>query len=462
MRTNSNTKPQAASPQATLFVVSAVQFLTPFLASSVSVALPMIGREFEAGAAQLGFIQLIYILAVSALLLPLGRFADIYGRKKVFLTGIFLITAATTLITWSVNIELFIIFRFFQGAGAAMINSTSIAILTSVFSPEKRGKAMGFIIAFVYIGLAAGPLLSGFLITQLGWRWVFYAIIPLQIAALLLTIFYLPGEWFGEKHAAFDLYGSMVYMLSLSGMVIGVSMLGKLDYSMMLAVFGTAGMVFFLYLQGKNPSPLIDINLLKNNPVFAWNSLATLINYAASFGVVFLFSLHLQEVIGLTAQQAGFVLIAQPLVQAVTAPMAGKLSDRYTPAIIATSGMFLCTIGLAMAALITAETGIWQIIAILVCMGLGFGFFSSPNMLMIMGSVEKKIYGVASSFIATMRTLGMLVSMTIITLIIGKIMGNQTISAANSQGFIQAMRIAFAIFTVMGMAGCIFSLGKKG
>jgi MFS family permease len=168
------------SPRVTLFIVSAVQFLTPFLASAVPVALPVIGREFQAGAVQLSLVQLIYILAVTSLLLPIGRFADIHGRKKIFILGIFSLTIATVLITFAHTIQLFIIFRFIQGVGAAMITSTSVAILSSVFPPEERGKAMGIIIAFVYVGLAAGPTLAGFLITQLGWRWVFWAIVPIN------------------------------------------------------------------------------------------------------------------------------------------------------------------------------------------------------------------------------------------------------------------------------------------
>lgn len=448
------------SIRATLFVVSSVQFLTPFLASAVSVALPVIGREFNAGALQLSIVQLIYILAVSTLLLPIGRFADIHGRKKIFTMGIFLLTLATILITFSTNIKVFILFRLIQGIGAAMITSTSVAILTSVVPPKSRGKAMGIIIAFVYVGLAAGPTLAGFLITQLGWRWVFYAIVPIEIAALLATLLYLRGEWFGAKGEPFDWRGTLVYMISLMAMMIGGSLVGKMDFSIPLAVTGTLGICGFLYLESKTQFPLLNTNLLRKNLLFTFNNIATLINYAASFGLIFLFSLHLQEVKGFSAQYAGFILIVQPIIQAFIAPFAGRLADKYPPAIIATIGMFLCTIGLAAAATVGINTPTFVIIIIFSIMGMGFGLFSSPNMVAIMGSVEPKYYGIAASTVATMRSLGMLVSMVLITVIIGNWFGDQAINKDNSQAFVTAMRISFVVFTIMGVFGILFSLGK--
>ncbi len=438
-----------------------MQFLTPFLASAVSVALPVIGREFHAGAVQLSIIQSIYILAVSAMILPIGRFADIHGRKKVFVSGTFLVMLATILITFAVNIEFFILFRFIQGMGAAMITSTSLAILTSVFPKEKRGKAMGIIVAVVYVGLATGPTLAGFLITQLGWRWVFYTIVPIEFVALFLSLIYLRTEWYGEKGAAFDLRGSIVYVLSLTCMMVGGSLAGKMDYGLALIFPGILGLCLFLNLQSKTVSPLIDTTLLRTNHAFTLNSLATLINYAASFGTIFLFSLHLQDVAGLTAQQAGFILIVQPVVQAFVAPTAGKLADKYPPAFIATLGMFFCTVGLAISATIDTETTLPAIIGIFVFMGVGFGLFSSPNMVAIMASVEQEFYGVASSIIATMRSLGMLVSIALITIIIGNVFGDQPITQANSPLFVSAMKTSFFLFTVLGIMGIIFSLGKE-
>ena len=149
---------------ATLWVIAAVQFLTPFMFSAVGVALPTIGREFSASAVHLGLIEMVYILGVALFLLPMGRFADIHGRKRVFLTGNLLITFATIALSLAPTIEFFIIFRFLQGVCAAMITSTSLAILTSVFPKERLGRAMGVVVSCVYLGISAGPTLAGLMV----------------------------------------------------------------------------------------------------------------------------------------------------------------------------------------------------------------------------------------------------------------------------------------------------------
>jgi MFS family permease len=163
--------------------------------SAMGVALPAIGREFRAGAVHLGLIEMVYILAVTLLLLPAGRYADIHGRKKIFIAGASVMTVATLLLAMSTGIRFFIVLRFFQGVGAAMITSTSVAIITSVMPHERLGQAMGIIVACVYVGLSAGPTLAGVMITNFGWRWIFYAAVPVELAALLLTIVKLKGEW---------------------------------------------------------------------------------------------------------------------------------------------------------------------------------------------------------------------------------------------------------------------------
>ncbi|MCG8565687.1 MAG: MFS transporter, partial [Desulfobacterales bacterium] len=151
-----------------LFVVSAVQFLTPFMMSAVGVALPAIGAEFNAGAMELGLVEMLFILAFALILLPAGRLADIHGRKKIFILGTGIFTAATLILGLAPSMGLFIFFRFIQGSGAAMITANSVAILSSVFPAERRGRAMGFIVGAVYVGLSAGPTLAGIMVTHLG------------------------------------------------------------------------------------------------------------------------------------------------------------------------------------------------------------------------------------------------------------------------------------------------------
>ena len=448
------------SPAVTIFIVSVVQFLTPFMMSAVGVALPAIGNDFSAGAVQLGLVEMTYILAVSLFMLPAGRMGDIHGRKKVFISGCSLFVIATLILALAPTIESFILFRFLQGAGASMVTATSVAILSSVIPPKQRGKAMGIVVAAVYMGLSAGPTLAGFMVTHLGWRWIFFSALPLEIAALILIITRLKGEWKGAEGMPFDWIGSLIYMASLFAMIYGATHLKQGDIPMVLLIGGFAGLVSFLVWEAKSSSPILNIGLLVTNRVFAMSNVATLINYAASFGVTFFFSLYLQQVKGLSPQHAGLILITQPILQAVLSPFAGKLSDTYPPARIATSGMVLCTIALALCTTITVETPIAMIVAILMLLGVGFAFFSSPNMTTVMGSVSPKDYGIASSLIATMRTMGMLSAMTVITLLLSLFMGKAPVSHETATAYVSTMTTGFVIFTILSIMGIFCSMGR--
>jgi MFS family permease len=443
-----------------LIVVATVQFLTPFMFSAVGVALPSIGREFSATAVELGLVEMVYILAVALLLLPIGRFADIHGRRKVFISGIIVITLATIALSLSPSIEIFILFRFLQGLGAAMITSTSFAILTSVFPRSHLGRAMGIVVGFIYLGISAGPTLAGLMISWSGWRWIFYSAVPVELAALLFTLFKLKGEWLGAAGERFDIKGSIVYIISLYGLITGSAHLKIDPWALPAALLGGGGLVLFFFMQWYTPQPLIQIRSIIRNRVFLFSSGATWLNYAAAFGVMFFFSIYLQVVKGVSPKSTGFILVIQPIVQSVVAPLAGRLADRYRPAPIATIGMGLCTVALMISLLLSRDSSFALVITIQILMGIGFGIFSTPNSAAIMNSVTPREYGMASSVVATMRTTGMLTCMTMITLILSHYMGDDPVTPATADGFISSMRLSLLIFSGMGMAGVFLSMGR--
>ncbi len=450
-----------SSPGTVLFIVSSVQFLTPFMSSSVGIALPVIGHEFQASAMQLGLIQMMYILAVSITMLPAGRFADIHGRKRIFIAGTVVCILSTLAIPFCMGIRTFILFRLFQGIGAAMITATSFAILTSVFPESKRGKAMGIVVAFVYLGLAAGPTLAGVMVTHMGWRWIFYFMLPVQITALVLTLTRLHGEWADSKGDTFDWQGSVVFAVALSILITGMTQINKMPGAWIIIMAGLLGLALFFQIQKKTNFPLIDVHLLTHNLTFTLSNIATLINYAASFGIIFLFSLYLQYTKGFSAQTAGFIMMVQPLTQALLSPLAGRLSGIYPATWIATLGMAVCTVGLFMASFMGMTTSLSIILTMLILQGIGFGLFSTPNMNAIMSSVQPKYYGTASSMVGTMRTQGMLVSMATVTVIITHYLGDQAVTPENMGHFMKSMQMSLRIYTAMGLVGIIFSLGRR-
>lgn len=442
-----------------LIVAAVGSFLTPFMGSSVNIALPSIQNEFGIDAILLSWIQTAYLLAAAVFLVPVGRLSDIYGRKKTFAWGMLLFTAATLLSGLSSSAAMLIAARIAQGAGSAMIFATGLAIISSVFSPGERGRAIGVNVAAVYIGLSLGPVLGGLLTQHWGWRSVFLVIVPLGLATTVLIFRKLKGEWAEARGERFDIAGSVIYGLALVGIMYGVSLLPGVK-GLGLIFSGAAGFMVFIMWELRVQSPVFDVNLFRTNRVFAFSNLAALINYSATFGVTFLLSLFLQFIKGMTPQSAGLILVTQPIVMAIFSPLAGRMSDRAEPRLVASVGMALTSLGLFVFIFLSEHTGSGFIVGNLALIGLGFALFSSPNTNAIMSCVEKRYLGVAAGAVSTMRLVGQMVSMGVATLIFALVIGRVQITPECYPRFLLSVRAAFVVFSLVCLAGVFASLTR--
>jgi MFS family permease len=328
-----------------------------------------------------------------------------------------------------------------------------------VFPPGERGRVLGINVAAVYTGLSIGPFVGGLLTQNLGWRSVFFTAVPVGLTAILFITQRLKGEWAEARGETFDLIGSVIYALTLLTLIYGFSRLPD-ALGAGLILISVAGFATFVWWELRTAQPVLNLDLFVRNRPFALSSLAALINYAATSAVTFLLSLYLQYIQALSPQQAGLVLIAQPIVQATFSPVAGRLSDRIEPRIVASAGMMLTATGLLLLILIGPGTPLWTIIAILMLLGFGFALFSSPNMNAIMGSVRKRFYGVASGMVGTMRLIGQMLSMGIATLLFALYLGRVEITPEVYPLFLTAMRSAFAIFAALCVGGIFASLSR--
>jgi len=444
----------------TLIVITMASFLTPFMGSAVNLAIPSIGREFSSGALLLSWVVTSYILSSAAFLVPFGRLADIIGRKKIFISGIIFFSFSSFLcgIAWS--IEVLIVFRLLQGIGSAMIFGTGMAILTSVFQPHERGKALGINVATVYIGLALGPVLGGIMNHYLGWQFIFYSVVPIGITIILLAVLKLRGEWAGARGERYDFTGAALYTVGLTSLMYGVSSISSSLWAKYIMVIGLLIMLLFIRYEMQIEFPILNVNLFSKNVVFAFSNLAALINYSATAAVGFLLSLYLQVLMGFNSQTAGLILLSQPVIMALLSPFAGMLSDHVEPRIVSSLGMALTTLGLLFLIFISLHTPLWFIVIDLMLLGTGFALFSSPNSNAVMASVEKRFYGVASSTLGTMRLTGQAVSMAIVTLIIALFIGNVELSPVYADAIIKSMNVLFIIFTVICFGGIFASLAR--
>jgi len=450
---------EAVNKKIVLLITTLSSFLAPFMGSSVFIGLPSIGSEFAMDAVTLSWISTSYLLAAAMLLVPFGRIADIYGRKKIFKYGIIIDIIASLLLAFSFNETEFIILRILQGIGAAMIFGTGIAILTSVYPPGERGKALGITVAGVYSGLSLGPVVSGFLVQYFGWRSIFLSYLPLELIIIVLILWKVKGEWADARGEKLDVTGSAIYCLSLVSMMYGFSLLPQLLGSGLI-LLGIIGIAFFISWELKVKAPVIDMNLFRGNTVFTFSVLAALINYSATFAVSFFLSLYLQYIKGSTPQDAGLILVAQPVVMVVFSPLAGRLSDRIEPGKIASVGMAITAVGLFLFAFLDEKTTLEFIIFSLILVGFGFALFSSPNTNAVMSSVEKRFYGIASATLGTMRLVGQMLSMGIAMIILAVFIGRVEITPEYYMSFLKSMNTAFIIFSALCFAGVFASLAR--
>jgi len=292
-----------------------------------------------------------------------------------------------------------------------------------------------------------------------GWRSVFFMNIPLGLFIILFTVWKLKGEWTEARGEKFDIPGSVLFGFSLVAVMYGFSRLPGIG-GISLVLVGVLGVLIFVKWESKTSSPIFHMDLLRTNRVFALSNVAALINYSATFGVSFLMSLYLQLMKGLKPQEAGLILISQPIVQAIFSPLAGKLSDRIEPRIVASTGMGLTALGLFLFTFLNPERPVLFIIVTLALLGFGFALFSSPNTNAVMSSVDKKYYGIASGTINTMRAIGMMFSMGIVMMILTIYIGRVQITPPYYALFLQSLKVIFAIFTILCLGGIFASLSR--
>lgn len=443
-----------------LTVTAFASFLTPFMGSAVNLALPSIGEEFSLNAVTLNWIVSSYMLTTSILLLPAGRAGDILGRRKVFTAGMVVFTLSMILLTFTPGIRWLIGVRILQGVGGAMMFGTNMAILTSVFPPGERGRAMGINVTAVYAGLASGPFLGGLLTRYLGWRSIFALLIPMGILSLILIRSRMKKEWAEARGESFDWPGAVVYGFAMAALMYGFSKLPDLR-GWIITGTGLLLMPLFILREKKAVHPLFDITLISGNRVFAFSSLAALIHYAATSAIGFFLSLFLQYIKDLGPRDAGFVLMAWPVTMTLISPLAGKLSDHHNPGVLASIGMAISTAGLIMLCFLNEHTPVAFIVVILLFMGAGFSLFSSPNSNAIMSSVEKRQLGNASGMLGTMRNVGQTFSMAIALMLLALFMGHETINPGNYPQLMKSMKTGFIVFSFLCFAGVFASLARN-
>ena len=439
-----------------LLICTVLSFFTVFAVNAVNIVIPTIASEFHMSNIVQNWVTIIFLLVVAVLSIPAGQISGKHGLKKVTIISIILFIVISIVNVCVTSQEQFLACRFILGIALSFINVTSMAMIVSAFPPQERGKALGINITGVYVGLSLSPVLGGILNYNLGWRSVVLFGVPFLFVILALLLTRIDEEWISFENVSLDLKGSFTYAIGMVLFMYGFTILNT-QLGIILTILGVAILVVFGLIELRQANPVFDIRFFKNHKFLSAN-FASLCAYLATYAVTTILNYHLQYIKGFDSQTAGIILLVAPLCQVVLAPIAGRLSDRFVPQILAAIGMGLGTVSLFLFSSLNAGTSMEFLIVAMVIYGVAFGLFSPPNTNVIMGSVPPKDTSAASAAVATMRSVGQAMSMGILTLVFAFIMGDVPIIAEYYPLLITSCQITCVICVVLCIASVFASL----
>lgn len=445
-----------------IMLASIAAFIVAFISTAPTVALPEIAKEFGLTNVEQNWVMNLFLFTVAVLTVPFGKISGKIGIKNSFILGMGLFLIGSVLTAFSFDITSLLIFRAFQGVGAAFAYDVMTTIVVLDVDENKRGSALGILISCVFIGLALAPVLGGILTYNLGWRSIFYFPIPFSLIVIGLLISKVNNKWKLYKDEKLDKTGCVLYGFGILLTIYGFTIINTFN-GILITLIGGLLLLSFILWELKVKTPVFNIRLFKNK-VFTAANTASFISYVATFIVNYLLNYHFQYIWGLNPQTAGLILIANPLTMAIVAPISGKMSDKINAQKLAALGMGIVTIGLVMLIFLDKSTPIWVIILAMIFEGVGFGLFTSPNTNIIMSSVPSNESPFASVAVTFMRVVGQSTSLAMLTIIFTFIMGDVIINASNFKNLIASSQITFlvsAILCVIATFACLIGVKVK-
>lgn len=442
-----------------LIAIGVGTFMSALDGSIVNTLLPVMAQDLQVTIAGIEWVSTVYLLVVSSLLLGFGRAGDIYGNKKLYVAGFIVFVAGSALCGLAPTARALVALRGIQAIGAAMLFANAPAILTKSFPPQHRGRALGALGTFTYLGLTVGPSLGGWLSGTFGWRSVFYINVPVGAVAISLALWTIAHDKPEGSKEEFDFKGAVLFMTGLVALLAALNeghALGWMDVRI-IGMFAASVLVFALFIRVelRAKSPMLDLSLF-DNVVFSSTTFSALLNYCSVFSVLFALPFLLIQGRGLTAQHAGLILTAQPIVMAVMAPVSGVLSDRIGSRIPATLGMAILTGGILLLSATIQTDSLIAVAGALAVIGMGVGLFVSPNNSALMGSAPRQRQGIASGVLATARNLGMVLGIGISGAVFTTMMGRH-VDAPRLAAMVLAVRATLFVAAGLAAVGTVTS-----
>lgn len=449
-----------------LAAVMLTNIMGPIDASIVNVTLPTIAAHFRATISAAQWVPMVYLLVISSLLLFFGRLGDIFGYRRVYLTGLACFVAASALCALSFllpSIGWLVAFRAIQGIAAGMLMAVSMAIITASFPKEELGKGLGIYAISIAVGLTIGPSLGGLITATWGWPFIFVVNIPLGCAGLLWARHILP--YLKGKGGAIDLGGAATSFLSLCSLLLFVNAAQKGDRGIgliLLLVLAISAAALFLWIEHRVDQPMLDLTLF-SNPTFAIANLSALLNFMSQFVLVFLTPFYLQRIISCGPKVIGLTMTAFPLAAMLVAPFSGALSDRIGTGVLAALGAMVSAIALLFMSGLTQLSTPMQVAWRLALFGIGAGIFQSPNNRAVMASAPRPLLGSASGILATVRNVGMVFGIAtggavLYALVSPTVLHQPIPTATDLAEFLFGLKAAYIVGAILAAAAAATSL----
>lgn len=446
----------AAARLRVLIFISIACLLFPMSIAASLVAIPTISAELQVGAVLASWIPASYMLSSLVFQLPGGRMADLFGLKRSFLISNLVFTTGGLVAAFAPNIETLLLGRIIQGAAGAVVVSTGMAILSRVHESKGRAQALGWMTSAVYFGMTAGPLIGGWLVDQLSWRAVFLVPVPIGFIVLYGVKRVLHGEWISDEQHSVDWRGAVIFALAMTALFIGVTNLAEI---MGVLLFASGGVLLLLFVRwsGRAANPLVRLDLLIQNTRFIRSVTAALFMYGSQYGIVLMMALYLQYNRGLSATEAGQLMMLQALMMTLCAPIAGRLADRLGRRILATTGSLAISSGLLFLTQMSDQMPLWMIGFGIIIIGFGHGLFSTPNNASALSAIPPSRIGIGSAIVSLARQSGQLIGTAIISLLLAIYFGGNAITPELADTFEQVAQFALYASLVLALAAAWFS-----
>lgn len=457
-----------------LFSTSLGSFITPFTSSVISFSVPEIGHFLNASFTLMVWVPMAYLIALPSLMILLGKLSDIYGRTKFYFLGLLIFGIGASLASLSTGIYFLIFSTLVMGIGGSFISVNSTAIVSSVYPPAVRGGALGINAMSVYLGLTSGPILAGILVEFLGWRSLFIMVAAFSFLSIAPAYYFLRNVDISVRKHTIDYPGFVMFLISILSIVLYLSFSEVYGWfaAIYLLILGMALLVAFILYERNRSDPILDLKLFTRNRTFSAANFTAFLNYISTFAIIFVFSIYFTVISGISPSRSGLFLTVEPIFMVIFSPISGKLSDRFGSRGLASLGMLIISAAFFLIYLEIGRVAPVDMVIPLAIIGIGFGLFSAPNTNSVMGSVGREDSGTASGTLGTMRFVGQLMSLALMSTVLATAMpGNMLLkifsgisadfTAVDVTGFITGFRLVMLISSILSLAGVGTSLVRN-